>query len=112
MQLALHHWLRSDSDRALHDHTAGNISILLTGCYVEVFSHAWEPRRAKLRVPLVPYYRAADMPHRVEIKKPVWTLWIRFAPWREWYFYCRQGRKHWRAYVDERDSGLVGTGCD
>src|SRR6185437_15041851 len=81
IQVALHRWLRSDSDRALHDHSSGNISILLTGCYREHFSHAWQPpghpahRRPRLRVLFVPYYRRADQPHRVELHRgPVWTL--------------------------------------
>jgi hypothetical protein len=112
MQIALHRWVRSDSDRALHDHSAGNISILLTGCYHEVFSHGWEPRRAKLRVPFVPYYRKADTPHRVELTSgPIWTLWVRFKPWRDWGFWCPKGWKHWRDYTDSRDQGLVGRGC-
>jgi hypothetical protein len=112
-QIALHRWVRSDNDRALHDHTAGNISILLTGRYLEVFSHSWEPLCWKLRRRFVPYYRKADTPHRVFLHEgPIWTLWIRFAPWRQWGFYCPKGWRHWRQYTDERDMGLVGRGCD
>jgi hypothetical protein len=114
LQVALHRWERSDSDRALHDHSAGNVSILLTGCYREQFSHAWQPLRWKKRWPLVPYYRAADTPHRVWLTTgPLWTLWIRFKPWREWGFWCSPDRwVHWKDYVDKRDHGLVGRGCD
>ena len=113
IQVALHRWVRSDSDRALHDHSAGNISILLTGCYQEWFNHSWEPPRWRLRVPLVPYYRAGDTPHRVLLHRGrLWTLWIRFKPWREWGFHCPKGWVHWTDYVDKRDSGLVGRGCD
>lgn len=112
IQVALHRWERSDSDRALHDHSAGNVSILITGCYTEVFSHAWETRKAKLRIPLVPYYRKASTPHRVELTfGPLWTLWVRFKPWRDWQFYCSQGAVLWSDYVDKRESGLVGKGC-
>lgn len=113
MQVALHRWLRSDSDRALHDHSAGNVSILLTGCYREWLSHRWEPARWKLRLPFVPYYRGAAKPHRVELHNgPIWSLWIRFAPWREWGFWCGKKRwVHWTDYVDQRDAGLVGRGC-
>lgn len=113
VQVALHRWVRSDSDRALHDHSAGNVSILLTGCYREWFSHGWEKPRWKLRVPLVPYFRRGDVPHRVELHRgPVWTLWIRFRPIREWGFWC--GPKqwvHWENYVDSREIGRVGNGC-
>lgn len=119
IQVAVHRWVRSDSDRALHDHSAGNVSVLLTGCYVEHFSHAWQPpgtpdhRRPRVRLPFIPYYRRGDMPHRVELRwGPLWTLWIRFKPWREWGFHCPKGWKHWKAYVSERDNGEVGRGCD
>src|SRR5580692_11776128 len=56
IQVALHRWLLSDNDRALHDHSADNISILLTGCYREWFSHNWEKPRWKLRLPFIPYF--------------------------------------------------------
>lgn len=113
IQVALHRWLRSDNDRALHDHSAGNVSVLLTGCYREWFSHTWEAPRHKLRLPFVPYYRGGARPHRVElIHGPVWSLWIRFAPWREWGFWCSKKRwVHWTDYVDQRDSGEAGRGC-
>jgi len=119
-QLALHKWLRSDDDRALHDHVSWNVSVLLSGRYVEVFSHLWEPRRAKTRWPLIPYFRKAETPHRVELisNKPVWTIWFRGPPRRSWFFHCRQGMKHWKDYVKERDYSApgsvssVGKGCD
>jgi len=119
-QIALHKWLRSDDDRALHDHVSDNVSILLWGRYVEVFSHAWEPRRAKTRWPWIPYFRRAEAPHRVELigMRAVWTLWMRMPPRRSWGFYCPKGWKHWRDYVAERDYSApgsvssVGPGCD
>lgn len=120
IQVALHRWVRSDSDRALHDHSAGNVSILLTGCYTEVIRRGqWvdcagmDYRDVRcLRLPFIPYYRAADTPHRVELTHgPLWTLWIRFKPWRDWGFHCPKGWVRWMDYVDSRDSGLVGNGC-
>lgn len=115
IQVALHRWERSDSDRALHDHSAGNVSILLTGCYREWFNHAWEAPRWKLRLPFVPYYRGGARPHRVELHHgPIWSLWIRFRPWREWGFWCGKKRwVHWTDYCDMRDGkgSEVGNGC-
>lgn len=113
IQVALHKWLKSDSDRALHDHSAGNVSVLLTGWYREWFSHSWEPPRYKLRLPFVPYYRRAEVPHRVELRSgPMWSLWVRFKPWREWGFWCVKGWRPWKEYVEERDGGMLGRGCD
>lgn len=124
IQVALHRWLQSDSDRALHDHSAGNVSILLSGCYVEHFSHAWQPLghpahyRPRLRLPLLPYYRRGDQAHRVELRwGPIWSVWIRFRPWREWGFYCPRGWKHWKDYISSRDYSApgsvsgIGEGC-
>ncbi len=43
-QLSLHKWLRSDDDRAPHDHKANNVSILLTGRFREmVREREWFP---------------------------------------------------------------------
>lgn len=119
LQIALHRWCRSDSDRALHDHSGDNISILLTGRYREWFSHAWEKPRYKTRWPLVPYFRMGETPHRVELYRGViWSLWIRWPPRREWGFWCPKGWRHWRQYVAERggyyEAGIstTGRGCD
>jgi hypothetical protein len=119
LQVALHRWCRSDSDRALHDHTGNNISILLTGRYREWFSHAWEKPYYKVRWPFVPYFRIGEMPHRVELHNgPLWSIWIRFPSRREWGFWCPKGWRHWRDYVAERagyyETGIstVGKGCD
>jgi hypothetical protein len=113
-------WHRSDNDRALHDHVADNVSILLWGTYREWFSHGWEPPRWHWRLPLLPYFRRAETPHRVELlnDKPVWTLWMRGPPRREWGFWCSPTRwVHWKQYLAERDysvpgsTSTVGNGC-
>lgn len=119
VQVALHKWLRSDHDRALHDHKADNWSILLWGSYREWFSHAWEKPRWKLRLPIIPYFRKAETPHRVELHRgaPVWTIWIRLKPRRNWGFHCRAGWVPHEEYLAERDAyyqtgvSTVGKGC-
>lgn len=129
-QVALHRWCRSDSDRALHDHTGDNVSILLTGRYREHLSHAWQKPgdpaylRPRVRYPFFPYFRKAEQPHRIELYRgPVWSLWIRWPSRRTWGFYCPQGWRHWKEYVSDRDinngvnGGImgvstVGRGCD
>lgn len=116
IQVALHKWMRSDSDRALHDHSADNISILLNDCYQEVVGES--ERRVHMRFPLVPYFRRAETPHRVVLlsDKPVWTIWIRFKPRREWGFWCPKGWRHWKDFIDgdystPGSSSHVGKGC-
>jgi len=138
-QLSLHKWFRSDDDRALHDHSGHNLSVILNGGYFEIVRE-WLPEDCvghgsawkhagdgeyycdvtKFRWPLVPYFRRAEEPHRIEQPndgRPVWSLWLRWPPIREWGFHCPKGWRHWREYCAERDynaSGVstVGKGCD
>jgi hypothetical protein len=109
----LHHFLRSDDDRALHDHPWVNLSILLAGSYTEHTIAAGgvnvrTERRAgdmKLRSPLAA--------HRVELTDGAcWTLFITGPRIRDWGFHCRKGWVSHKAFVhvDGKDE-TVGSGC-
>lgn len=131
-QLSLHKWLRSDDDRAPHDHKADNISIILNGGFFEtVRTFAWQPRlpggdsvlvyhdREYFRWPLVPYFRKAETPHRVTLPsdgRPVWTLWLRWPARRRWGYWCPKGWTDADDYNSSSDyyaDGIseVGRGC-
>jgi hypothetical protein len=106
----LHNFLRSDDDRALHDHRYDNISLLLIGQYIEV-----TPRGEFFRRPFRPIFRRAESPHRVNLidGKPVWSLFFMGRRRREWGFHCPQGWRHWTEFVATRDGGnQIGKGCD
>jgi hypothetical protein len=110
MNIYLHQFLRSDDDRALHDHPWLNISILLRGSYVE---HTTE--KATLRHAPAIVFRRATAAHRIELidNKPVWTLFLTGPKIREWGFLCPQGWRHWKIFVDTREGGnAVGRGCE
>lgn len=47
-RIYLHHIIRSDHDRALHDHPWGFVSLILWGGYVEV-ADTWQPLPKKVR---------------------------------------------------------------
>lgn len=141
-QFALHKWHRSDDDRALHDHVGDNISFILNRGYWEVvreYNTTILPTRILLkfgwqfdgeyrlykdfrrwRKPWRFYYRKADQPHRVEIPAgPVWSLWFRWPPRRQWGFHCPKGWRYWQDYCDSRDDyhkpgsvSTVGKGCE
>lgn len=109
----LHHFLRSDDDRALHDHPWLNCSILLDGSYTEhtisaggVNHHVeYQAGAFKLRGP-----RYA---HRVELTNgPCWSLFITGPTVRSWGFHCPNGWRHWREFTDPNDAGQIGRGCD
>src|SRR5882757_10818132 len=101
----LHLFLRSDDDRALHDHPWVNGSILVEGRYIEETIrrggiHVRTERRAgaiKLRGP-----RAA---HRVELidGQPCTTIFIIGPRLRRWGFHCPKGWIHWKAFTNPAD---------
>jgi len=118
-QLSLHKWLRSDDDRAPHDHKADNVSILLTDCFREMVRGADGVDRWYLRWPLRPYFRKAETLHRVALlseERPVWSLWLRWPARRRWGYGCKNGwvdaddynksSEYYRDGVSE-----VGRGC-
>ncbi len=92
------------------------------GDYYEILSHEGEkPIREHWCFWLTFRFRRAEMPHRIVLLRgsscPVWTLWLRWPPRREWGFHCPKGWRHWREYVAKRagyyDAGVstVGRGC-
>ncbi len=111
----LHHFRRSDDDRALHDHPWWNVSLLLRGRYREHMPHGVRTRR-----PGVPVYRHAEASHRIDllrdeagIEQAVWSLFITGPKVREWGFWCPKGWRHWRDFTNPADDGAtVGRGCN
>lgn len=105
----LHEILQNDDDRALHDHPWVNCSIILKGRYLEV-----TPAGRYVRRRFLPVLRRAVTSHRLELidKTPCWSLFITGPVIREWGFHCPKGWRPWRQFVNERDSGLVGRGCE
>lgn len=108
-QLALHKWWRSDEDRALHDHRADNISIILSPQgYDEVVREWYDPGSHHLpigggwvrfsdewqyhgnggffrdvtvrRRAWVPYFRKAEAPHRVVLRTSK-PVWSLWLRW-------------------------------
>jgi len=120
----LHHFLRSDDDRALHDHPWPNVSILLTGSYVEVLpATPARPNGAllttRLRQRFAVVARGPRAAHRVSLlrdemgrERPVWTLFITGPKVRDWGFWCPRGWVPWQRFTDPANYGEVGPGCD
>jgi len=108
----LHHFLRSDDDRALHDHPWINLSILLHGSYVEHTIKAGGINVRVLRKAGGFKFRMARFAHRIElIDGPCWTLFLTGPRLREWGFHCPRGWRHWRDFT--ADNGrTIGRGCD
>ena len=105
----LHEFLRSDDDRALHDHPWVNCSILLRGTYWEHLESGYALRRYAGDVI---FRRSGKIAHRIEIiDAPAWTLFITGPRYREWGFRCPAGWVHWQDFTAPRNPGDVGKGC-
>lgn len=101
----LHKFLRSDDDRALHDHPWWFVSLILRGSYNEVTEAGTRHRRAGSIA-----FRPAEHRHRVQLDSnswvsdrefPCWTLIITGRRSRTWGFWCKYRRdEHPTAPVD------------
>jgi len=105
----LHQILRSDDDRALHDHPWVNCSIILRGRYLEVM-----PDRNVVRWPGSVTFRWPTAMHRLQLidNQHCWTLFITGPRVRSWGFDCPQGWRHWREFTKPGAKGEIGRGCD
>lgn len=89
----LHHILRSDDDRALHDHPWAFVSIILRGFYTELRLTAPRIVTARTYTEGSILFRPARTYHRLILPRgPVWTLVIVGPKVQEWGFMVR-GRK-------------------
>jgi hypothetical protein len=105
----LHRFLRSDDDRALHDHPWDNRSWVLSGVYIEHLQDGSTAARFEGDV----VERTAIEAHRVElVTGPAVTLFFTGPIIRSWGFYCPKGWVPWRLFVDTEEGGnRRGQGC-
>lgn len=110
----IHEFRRSDDDRALHDHPWCNLSVLLEGEYTEHTIDAGGIHRRRIRRAGEVVLRSAKHAHRIELHDgPCRTLFITGPRIRQWGFHCdKAGWIPWQQFVDQRDSGDIGKGCD
>lgn len=124
--LYLHRFLRSDDDRALHDHPWWSVSVLLEGSYLEHVPWIKMSGELDYRYSMVlpraqgsVNYRGAEAAHRVELhgtphggEAAVWTLFITGPKVRDWGFWCPKGWRRWQDFCDPNENGRAGPGCD
>jgi hypothetical protein len=92
----IHKFVRSDEDRALHDHPWNFLVIPLWRGYRE---HNQKGVRNVLPL-LGTRFRRAEYQHRVELRneKPAWSLFISFRRRRVWGFWPERGFVAWNKW--------------
>lgn len=116
LNVYVHQFLRSDDDRALHDHPWVNMSVLLDGQYIEhrIAAGGIETRK-QAKAGDITLRLTGKMAHRIELinRQSCWTLFITGPRYRQWGFHCTQaGWVHWKLFTAADDPGAVGKGCD
>lgn len=117
MNVYLHLFMRSDDDRALHDHPWPWCSILLDGEYTEVTNpirNSKATRWQTFRAGSIRFHRAS-FAHRLVLGPGAkcWTLFITGPKVREWGFHCPHGWVHWQDFTGTRNgNSITGRGCD
>ncbi|WP_101538892.1 hypothetical protein [Acidithiobacillus marinus] len=98
----LHVFLRSDDDRAMHDHPWHNMSYLVHGAYIEHRQSIGGLDSDQLQRPGSIVFRKATQAHRIELidDAPCTSLFFTGPKIREWGFYTPQGWVHWRDFLD------------
>lgn len=110
----LHNIVRSDDDRALHDHPWWNLSIILRGGYLEVIPTPGATTKHVWRGPGSIVARRPKAAHRLVVSPysaPVWTLFITGPRLRAWGFWCPRGWVHWQDFTAGPNGETVGRGC-
>jgi hypothetical protein len=112
--IRVHHILRSDEDRALHDHPWPFVTIILRGGYYEerplLARHpAWvdhEPTRTQRHGVGSILVRRARSRHRLHLVRnsTTWTLFFMGPRLQQWGFYTCKGKVHWSKYLPHEDA--------
>jgi hypothetical protein len=122
LNVYLHKFMRSDDDRALHDHPWWFVSLLLRGAYDEVtpegvkrreaFSLAYRPASWRHRVRLLRESLFDDGYIRIFAETPCWTIIVTGSKVRNWGFWCPKGFVPWEQFTSTvNGSSDVSQGC-
>lgn len=112
----VHKFLRSDDERALHNHPWWFLSLVLRGSYLEYND---TPPNPKVRKRFSVGYRPLSTRHRVALPngfnpdgsygpQPCWTLVVTGPDVRGWGFWCREKLDEWsaRSYAELDQVGV------
>lgn len=112
--LYLHEIVRSDDDRALHDHPWPSRSLIIAGGYFEHLPALGMETTRHWRGPGWVGDRTAEQAHRLEVLEGerAITLFFTGEKTREWGFHCPNGWRHWQEFTGGEHGEIVGRGCE
>lgn len=109
LSMRLHHIVREDRDRHLHDHPWDFASIVLGGNYTEVRPIASLPslwrngqemcRPVERKVGSIAFRRASDRHMITRVSEGTWTLFITGMYRNKWGFFTPAGKVPYREYL-------------
>lgn len=108
----VHHILRSDHDRAFHDHPWPYVTVILKGGYTEIApvydaSGLYIGNKRTWYGPGSILFRRAKSQHRLELweVETCWTLFITFGKAQAWGFFPNPHYKiRWQDYLQQQDT--------
>lgn len=115
----VHKFVRSDEDRALHDHPWSFLVVPIWRGYIEHGERKWmdgqigKPVARRVYPIIGTRFRKATYRHRVELlwdekewrPKPSWSLFFRFTKFREWGFWPKEGFVKWNKWWQDKCGG-------
>lgn len=108
----LHRFLRSDDDRALHDHPWVSGSLMLAGRMTEhTIAKGGIHRRRLIECGDI-RLRGASFAHRLELEpgEEAITIFVTGPRMRQWGFHCVAGWRHWKDFTS--GGPFRGRGCE
>jgi hypothetical protein len=108
----LHRLIRSDDDRALHDHPFPNVSYIIRGGYDEHTIENGGVNKRTRRVAGAFKARFPSAAHRLEIVPELGdtvTLFVTGPRVRNWGFHCPKGWVFWKDFA-ATDGNILSTG--
>ena len=122
------HYMHHDDDDVLHDHPWKSLSFILSApqALIERYATKFVTRfsselNESIKLPIIEerqiqegqiVYRNETFAHQLIVPTHTITLFFTWRTVREWGFYCPNGWKNGRDYVNVRDNvSTIGRGC-
>lgn len=110
--LRIHHWIKSDDRRFVHDHSCDLISMVIRGKYYNCIGENAENVKRYMVKPFKPKFMKAHVRHYLDIPRGgAWTIILCGRPYHKWGFYIKNRITHeyvkWRPLQYFHKYGII-----